>query len=511
MPDKNILYVDDEIGNLNVFQVVFKDNYNIFVAQSAAEAKNILNEYHIKVVLTDHRMPGITGIELVKQINETHPEVICIVLTAFPDAEIMMEAINKARIYRFLLKPWKEFEIIQAIDNALEMYNTRKENENLVHELQHKNIELSIAKEKAEASERLKSAFLANLSHEIRTPLNAIMGFSSLLHSRIKTDRIKDYAKIIEESGNNLLHIFDNIIQMARIESNDVFLQSMTFELHPFMESLYNIFKPKALKKHLNLHLSVNTPLKKTIHTDKTKLHQILLHLIDNAIKFSENGNILFGYKLETESQIIFFVEDTGAGIKDYDKPFIFNAFYQSCAHEYRGAMAGNGLGLTIVKKYVEILEGRIWFQSYYGKGSIFYFSIPLQKKSETTPSFLSNLKHVVVLDKDQDRIGLIRDYFQSSGYSVYKAKNEKEVYEFCQTHDVVLCIVSERAVYPDKKYLLCRLREADIHIPLVAIVNAANENIFGEIPVDAYLNEPFNKEDIEVILHHFIHFAPRG
>jgi len=233
------------------------------------------------------------------------------------------------------------------------------------------------AKQKAEESDRLKSAFLANMSHEIRTPMNGIVGFSNILKrqdlSRTKRDR---FINIINNSAEQLLNIINDIIEISKLETGQQKLFAEEFNLNEMMKETLTLFqsqsKEKGLKLLLHLGLQYNSS---TIHTDKTKLQQILHNLIGNALKFTTTGSVKFGYEKE-DSRIRFYVQDTGKGIPEEMHGKIFERFMQVYDKE-SAALGGTGLGLSISKGLVELLGGSIDVESRPGEGTLFRFDIP--------------------------------------------------------------------------------------------------------------------------------------
>lgn len=247
--------------------------------------------------------------------------------------------------------------------------------------------ENTIALAKAEESDRLKTSFLQNISHEIRTPMNAILGFSDLLNEQdLLPDMRKTYTDIICKSGNHLLTILEDIINISELEAGKEILQSGKTNINLMLRDMYEQFKIKADKKNIELKLTTTLDDEQAeIITDETKLIQIISNLLNNALKFILQGSISFGYTLKNELE--FYVEDTGVGISDDKYKVIFDRFKQVeviLSRENGGR--GLGLGLSISKAYVELLGGRIWLKSEPGVGTVFYFSIPytpllMQKK----------------------------------------------------------------------------------------------------------------------------------
>ncbi len=238
--------------------------------------------------------------------------------------------------------------------------------------------ELIRAKEKVEESDRLKSAFLANMSHEIRTPMNGILGFTELLKEpKLTGEEQQEYIRIIEKSGNRMLNIINDIISTSTLESGLVKAHLSEVDVNELLNFIYEFFKPQAEEKGLKLilgkALSENDA---KAYTDKEKLYAILTNLTKNAIKFTSLGFIEIGCHKESAG-LEFFVKDTGIGIIPEHKDMIFERFRQgseSITRNYEGA----GLGLSISKAYVELLDGRMWVESEPGKGSEFHFTIPV-------------------------------------------------------------------------------------------------------------------------------------
>ncbi|MGE5426415.1 MAG: PAS domain-containing sensor histidine kinase [Methylococcaceae bacterium] len=239
--------------------------------------------------------------------------------------------------------------------------------------------ELIAAKEKAEESDRLKSAFLANMSHEIRTPLNSIIGFSELMSEPdFDHDQLPQFATIIQNSGNNLLSIISDIMDISKIEAGLVQIRKHEFSVSRLINNLHKEYTFQAIKKGIELTIDPSNPIEEMyICSDETKLRQIIINLLGNAIKFTEEGYVELSMKT-TGKFLQFHVKDTGIGIPDEYQKQIFERFHQiesSLSRRY----GGNGLGLAISRSLAELLGGSLWMESKQGKGSTFYFNIPLE------------------------------------------------------------------------------------------------------------------------------------
>jgi len=254
--------------------------------------------------------------------------------------------------------------------------------------------ELIIAKEHAEESDRLKSAFLANMSHEIRTPMNGILGFSDLLkNTELTGETQQQYIRIIEKSGARMLNIINDIVDISKIETGLMVINYTEVNINDKLNFIYIFFKPQAKEKGIHL-LIKNTLSEKEalIKSDNEKVYSILTNLVKNAIKYTNEGEIELGCTLrqaqgtvgepDEPAELEFYVKDTGIGIPKNRQIAIFERFIQADISD-KMAQQGAGLGLSISKAYVEMLGGKIWVESEEGKGSIFYFTLPYQKKTE--------------------------------------------------------------------------------------------------------------------------------
>ncbi len=316
--------------------------------------------------------------------------------------------------------------------------------------------ELIISKERAEESERLKSAFLANMSHEIRTPMNGILGFAGLLKvSKLTGEQQQQYISIIEKSGARMLNIINDIVDISKIESGLMEVDIKESNINEQMEFIFNFFKPEVENKGMKFNVVNNLPKKEAIILiDQEKLYAILINLVKNAIKYSDKGSIEFGYKLKknnknkelSEQHILeFYVKDTGIGIAKERQDAVFERFIQADISDSR-AYQGAGLGLSISKAYVEMLGGKIWVESELGKGSVFYFNIPynigLEENLEKNilPNYNeeeNNIRNLKILIVEDDNIS---EKFISTVVKVYSkeiliARNGIKAVELCRNN----------------------------------------------------------------------------
>jgi len=298
--------------------------------------------------------------------------------------------------------------------------------------------ELIIAKEHAEESDRLKSAFLANMSHEIRTPMNGILGFAELLKdSHLSDEDQQAYINIINKSGHRMLNIINDIVEISKIEAGQMEISIKETNINDQTNYIHTFLSPVAKNKGLQFLVKNTLPSNESIlKTDQEKIYGILTNLVNNAIKFTQTGSIEFGYE-KKGNFLEFFVKDTGIGISQNQKDVIFTRFRQGNDLITR-PYEGTGLGLSISKAYVEMLGGKIWVESKFGKGSIFYFTIPFNVGEVLMPVIkdvsteiqadnqVKDLK-ILVAEDDEDSTALITTVLKKFSKEVLNSKTGVE------------------------------------------------------------------------------------
>jgi PAS domain S-box-containing protein len=303
------------------------------------------------------------------------------------------------------------------------------------------------AKNKAEEADKLKSSFLANVSHEIRSPMNGIIGFAQRLsHPGLLEHKRSLYTRIIIESSSQLLSILNDVLDISKIETGQVAVSRHVTKLNAMLDDLYTFYKTSTTQKGLNLFVKkALSDSEATIETDETKLRQILNNLINNALKFTPQGYIEFGYK-HVNNNIVFYVKDTGIGIEESKQKKIFDRFSQVGANKYENN--GTGLGLAICKSYVELMGGRITIQSTSGSGTTFKFDHPYQltPKAPAHNTIVNeqvlqkNMKQTdaptILIAEDEDLIfASIREELHDLNIELLHAKNEAEAIEMVKEY----------------------------------------------------------------------------
>jgi len=353
----NILYVDDEVSNLNVFKNTFRRNYNIFTADSAREGLEILDREKIDLILTDQRMPEMTGVDFLKKVMLKFPEPNRILITAFTDFSALKDAVNEAKIFQYIQKPWDEKEIQQIIDTALEIHHLKQKNVQLTEKLKSKNDELEILNKELLELDKLKFQFLKIINHEIRTPLNGLVGATFLFKKALTNKDFRKYEElfnILELSTQRLEHF---LLLAERITT----LKTLGFKVNPELINLSDLIEGavKSLQDKLqekNIRFEIRFDEIPQCYVEKQLIEICLSEIIDNAIKHSEiNGKIIIN-TYSKDDNIILEISDNGPGfpeivLKNIYKPFITDEDITK---------QGMGLDLALIKLIIEAHNGNI-------------------------------------------------------------------------------------------------------------------------------------------------------
>ena len=382
--------------------------------------------------------------------------------------------------------------------------------------------ELVLAKEKAEESDRLKSAFLANISHEIRTPMNGILGFAELLKAPDLTMDIQNrYIHIIEQSGKRMLNIINDIVDISKIEAGQMNVQLEETNVNCLLKDLLVFFTPEANSKGLKLSVSNSQPDENSIiQTDYTKLAQILTNLIKNAIKFTKSGSIEFGYKsngveiLHAKS-LKFFVKDTGVGIPKNQIDIIFERFMQGSVSLTR-AYEGAGLGLSISKAFVNMLGGRIWVESELNKGSVFSFEIPLNIAGTKFPETNENHTNdndqrsccLLVAEDDENSMLYVRTLLEFEHITVIEANTGAMAVDQVKKHpeiDLVLMDLKMPEMDGFEATRLIKLLRPELPVIAQTAYSFREEKEKAELAgCNDYISKPIRRATLIEKIQHF-------
>jgi signal transduction histidine kinase len=519
-----ILYVDDETENLQGFNYLVRHDFQVFLASTAKEGLEILRNNKIKVILTDQRMPEISGIEFLEQVCEEFPNVVRIIVTAFGDSDTILQSINQGKVFHFITKPWRNEELRNIIRMAIQTYNLKQDKIELIDFLQRLNNDLTEAKERAEESDRLKSSFLANMSHEIRTPLNAIVGFSNLIvmENGSNPSMKKQFYKIIETSSADLLNIIEDILDTSRIEAGFVSVNKSAVDLHKLMCDLLVIFQNHKYLTDKPVELKYHYPQitdKISIITDGFRLKQIMSNLIGNAIKFTEKGEIEFGFDIveyDGNQMIKLFVHDTGIGIPIDKYEFIFERF-RKLDDEKDKIYRGNGLGLYIGKKLSQMLGGDITLESKPNIGSNFYVTIPyisapsLQDKTNAGPiqyAYHNWPGKTILVVEDEDTNYNYLEALLHKRVKLLWVNNGADAIKIISEVPVNLVLMDIKLPKMDGFEATRRIKKQWPDLPVIAVTAYAmdeDKKQSVEAGCDNYLSKPYKMEDLYSLIDTYI------
>jgi PAS domain S-box-containing protein len=369
--------------------------------------------------------------------------------------------------------------------------------------------ELLLARDLAQRSNQLKTAFLQNMSHEIRTPLNAIVGFSSMLNDNELSNQDRaEYTNIILNSSNQLLAIVTDILTVSRLQTGQEEVNEQSVDLNKIISDMHLLFNQKAKEKKLLFVAQKSLQDKEDkVIIDDSKLCEILSNLLNNAFKFTPYGSVEFGYRVKNDF-LEFYVKDTGIGIKPEMQEQIFERFAQADMMLDR-KYGGTGLGLSISKSFVELLGGRMWLKSENNIGSTFYFTLPYKpvsgtvaKPKETKINTVSNgSKTVLVAEDEYYNFVLIREILKRSNITLLHAENGKEAIKFSQLHpEIDMILMDIKMPEMDGISAFKEIRRFRPNVPVIAQTAYALEDEkvqFMQDGFDDYISKPINKKEL--------------
>jgi PAS domain S-box-containing protein len=394
-------------------------------------------------------------------------------------------------------------------------YALNEELEENIERIQRFNEELSKAKEKAEESDRLKSAFLANMSHEIRTPLNGILGFSALLHKKdISKESYERYVSIIEGSGKRLLSVVNDIFDISLIHADQMKIEEKSFGINLLLDEVFAFYQTvrKEEIKNIAFELVKNSDIEIIIYNDQYRLHQVFKNLIENAFKFTSKGKIEYGYLPIKENEVTFYVKDTGIGIPSEYRDAIFSSFRQvneTSTRDYEGA----GLGLSISSGLVERMGGKIWLESEEKKGTTFYFTLPIKKlnieiSKDLSENALDN-KKILIVEDDSISYEYLKTLLQDYGKcGIIQTSNGEDALKILELNKIDLVFMDIRLPGINGHETTKRIRKTDKDIMIIAQTAFASQKDLQEsikAGCNDYMTKPIKKENLIEIINKYL------
>jgi signal transduction histidine kinase len=389
----HLLIVDDEEQILHSLRRQFRREYEVYTARSADEAYRILAQSPIQVVISDQRMPGVTGSEFLSHVKDDYPDAVRLLLTGYADIQAVIDAVNQGSIYRYVTKPWDPDDLNATVRAAFSRFALMSHNRRLLNDLieANRSLESRVAERTAEledANQRLwdiieqKNRLLGMAAHDLRTPITVITGFVDLLSDpRTTPGDAREFIQIIRDTLTDMLTLLNSLLDLSAIESGKVQLTLARTEVCDYVERVVRLQRVLGAQKSIRVEQFIEPGLP-VFPFDRTRIEQVLNNLFSNAFKFSHADTTVTLSVTRAGDYIEFGVADEGVGIPEDDVPRLFHEF-QKLRNRPTGNESSSGLGLSICRRIVEMHGGTIGVSSRVGFGSRFYFLLPIQPPAE--------------------------------------------------------------------------------------------------------------------------------
>lgn len=388
--DYNLLIIDDEIEITKSIARQFRKKYTVFSATSAKEGIAIMEKEHIQVVLSDQRMPDMTGVDFFSVIKDKYPDALKLLLTGYSDIEAVIGAINEGQVFRYVTKPWNPDELDSIVKEAFEKYELITNNRRLMLSLQDSNIRLE-EKVKARTSElemlnsrlsdlnKEKNSYIGMVAHDLRNPIGIAEAFSGILledFDMLTKSLQLEYIGLINKSCSFSLNLIHEFLDISKIEAG---IFDLNLSQQDYISFLFeNVKRNAMLAKNKSQKIVVKTSLSEiNFCFDKNKIEQVLNNLLGNAMKYSAANTLIQVEVSSSDHGVTTSIMDVGQGIPKDELEKVFHP-YQTTSVKATANEKSTGLGLAIVKKIIESHHGTVTVESEVGKGSVFSFKLPL-------------------------------------------------------------------------------------------------------------------------------------
>jgi signal transduction histidine kinase len=374
----SLLIVDDEVDVLDSLRHQFHRSYHVLTSASGSQAIEILEQNEVELILSDQRMPGMSGDRFLREARRLKPDAIRMLFTGYADIQAVINAVNEGHIFRYILKPWDTVELEGIIRQGVEQYDLLAERRRLITELQAANTQLVQANEELATAGRLKTAFIEVASHEFNTPITLVLGLTDLLRlsNPNRPDQEQEVLRQITASGQQLARLVKNMLTLLRAENFRRTLERTSVDLAELIDKVVDQVRPFIDARRLKLHTAVADDLGK-FEIDADKVSAVLINLLTNAIKFSPDGGTIDLVARVSEDQAAeLSVEDRGVGIEPEALRYLFQPFFtqldpsRHSSGDFGYCKRGLGLGLCIAKQFIELHGGRISAQNREGGGT---------------------------------------------------------------------------------------------------------------------------------------------
>ena len=384
-PRHTLLVVDDEPDVLDSLRHLFRRHNEVLCASGGDEALALLKAHPVHMILSDQRMPGMSGDVLLSRARHEFPDVIRLLFTGYADIQAVIHAVNEGGIFRYILKPWDPYELQGIVRQAAEQYDLLAERKRLICELQAANEQLLEANRSLSESNQLKTAFLEVASHELNTPITIIQGLSELLPllNCARDAKEREILGQMSQASRQLGRLVSTMLQLVRADEFHQSLRVIPAELNSLLRGVCNRLRPFIEARHQTLALDLADDLG-VFALDAEKIGDVVLNLLTNAIKFTPDGKtIRLRARLAAADLAEIEITDEGIGLEPRALSHLFQPFFTEFdpRHHSSGTFEfgkrGLGLGLCLVKKYIELHGGRISAESGLGRGTQFTITLP--------------------------------------------------------------------------------------------------------------------------------------